>query len=157
MAKGKTLGFFLLAFVVFAADAFTKKLVAETLTFGESIEVTPFLNIVLALNDGAAFSFLADSGGWQHWIFCAVAMGAAAVCAWWIWTRKVTGYAACGLSLILAGALGNLADRLRIGAVIDFLDFHAFGWHWPAFNVADTAICVGAFLFALYCLFTKDS
>lgn len=125
-------------------DRLTKWLMLGWLRPGESYEVTGFFNLVLVYNRGAAFSFLADAPGWQTPLFVAVALIAAAVVSWMLWRHPARTLLCGGLALILGGALGNLWDRLAWGAVADFLDFHAFGWHWPAFNVADSAITVGA-------------
>ncbi|HEX5093876.1 MAG TPA: signal peptidase II, partial [Burkholderiales bacterium] len=97
-------------------------------------------------NRGAAFSFLASAPGWQTAFFSGIALVASAVVSWMLLRAPQRRLQASGLALILGGALGNLWDRLRWGAVADFLDFHAFGWHWPAFNAADSAITVGAAL-----------
>ena len=103
----------------------------------------------MVYNQGAAFSFLADSGGWQRWFFSALALGVSVMIVWML-NRNSTERLFCwSLSLILGGAVGNLIDRLLYGHVIDFLDVHVGGWHWPAFNVADSAITVGAALFVL--------
>jgi len=111
--------------------------------------VTGFFNLVLACNKGAAFSFLADAPGWQTPLFAVFALVASVVVGVLI-VRNPGKRLFCGaLALVLGGALGNLIDRLRIGCVVDFLDFHAMGWHWPAFNVADSAITVGAVLLIL--------
>jgi signal peptidase II len=106
--------------------------------------VTGFFNLVLACNKGAAFSFLAGAPGWQTPLFAGFAIVASVVVGVLI-VRHPAKRLFCGaLALVLGGALGNLIDRLRIGCVVDFLDFHAAGWHWPAFNVADSAITLGA-------------
>ena len=135
---------FLAAAGIVLADRVTKELMLAWLRPGESVEVTGFFNLVLVFNRGAAFSFLADAPGWQTPFFAAVAIVAAAVVSWMLWRHPERTLLCSGLALILGGALGNLWDRLLWGAVADFLDFHAFGWHWPAFNVADSAITVGA-------------
>jgi len=111
--------------------------------------VTGFFNLVLACNKGAAFSFLADAPGWQRPLFSAFAVVASIVVGVLIVKNPGKRLFCAGLALVLGGALGNLIDRLRIGCVVDFLDFHAMGWHWPAFNVADSAITVGAVLLIL--------
>jgi signal peptidase II len=129
---------------VVVLDRLTKWAMLGWLRPGESVEVTGFFNLVLVFNRGAAFSFLADQPGWQTPFFAAVAIIAAAVVSWMLWRHHARTLLSSGLALILGGALGNLWDRLAWGAVADFLDFHAFGWHWPAFNVADAAITVGA-------------
>lgn len=132
------------AALVVVADRLTKALMLGWLRPGESHEVTGFFNLVVVFNRGAAFSFLADAPGWQTPVFAAVALLAAAVVSVLLWRYAQRRLLCAGLALILGGALGNLWDRLAWGAVADFLDFHAFGWHWPAFNLADSAITVGA-------------
>jgi signal peptidase II len=140
----KAAPWFLAAALVVAADRLSKWLMLGWLRPGESYEVTGFFNLVLVYNRGAAFSFLAGAPGWQTSFFIAVALVAAAIVSWMLWRHSDRRLLCAGLALILGGALGNLWDRVAWGAVADFLDFHAFGWHWPAFNVADSAITVGA-------------
>ncbi len=135
-----------LAGLVIVLDQLTKFWVVSALRPGQSIELTPFLNLVFVYNPGAAFSFLSDAGGWQRWFFVVLAL---AVSGWL--TLLIRQHAAERLlplaaALILGGALGNVIDRIRFGAVVDFVDVHAVGWHWPAFNVADSAISVGVVL-----------
>ena len=135
-----------LAALVVIADQVTKYAVSRSFALYESLEVTPFFNLVLVHNRGAAFSFLSDAGGWQRGFFIAIALVA---CVWIPWLlRKHRGETlfCLSLALILGGALGNVIDRVLHGAVVDFLDFHAFGYHWPAFNVADMGISCGAAL-----------
>lgn len=110
------------------------------------VAVTRFFNLVLAYNPGAAFSFLAGAGGWQKWFFVALALGISVWIVSELRQHPEERRLCLALSLILGGALGNVIDRFAYGAVVDFLDFHVAGWHWPAFNVADSAICVGAVL-----------
>jgi signal peptidase II len=141
---------------VVLADRLTKWVMLEWLRPGETVEVTGFFNLVLVYNRGAAFSFLADAPGWQTPFFVAVALIASGVVSWMLWRHPVRMLLCAGLALILGGALGNLWDRLAWGAVADFLDFHAFGWHWPAFNIADSAITVGAALVVVEGLLHKD-
>lgn len=135
-----------LAALIVVADQATKHAAVAYFAAHPPIAVTAFFNLVLVYNPGAAFSFLSDAGGWQRFFFIAIALAASA----WILLllRKHSGERlfALALTLILAGAVGNAIDRLLVGLVVDFLDFHAFGWHWPAFNVADTAITCGAAL-----------
>lgn len=140
----RALPWFLVAAAVVALDRLTKWAMLDWLRPGEVVEVTSFFNFVLVYNRGAAFSFLANAPGWQTPFFVAVAVIASAVVSWLLWRHPARRLLCAGLALILGGALGNLWDRLQWGAVADFLDFHAFGWHWPAFNVADSAITVGA-------------
>ncbi len=135
-----------LATVVVVLDQTSKFAITSRLAYGERIELAPFVNLLLVHNTGAAFSFLAGAGGWQREFFIAVAF----VASLWIIVllrKHARETLFCvALSLILGGAIGNAIDRVLVGAVVDFLDFHAFGWHWPAFNVADSAISCGAVL-----------
>jgi signal peptidase II len=139
-------GWLELAATVIVLDQLTKWVVLANIRFGETIYVAPFWNWVLTYNKGAAFSFLADQEGWQRWFFTVLALG---VSAWIVvmlkkhWSETLLSLA---LALILGGALGNVIDRIRFGAVVDFIQWHAAGFYWPAFNVADSAICVGAAL-----------
>lgn len=135
-----------LAGAVILFDQLSKLSVLARFVPGERLEITPFFNLILTYNPGAAFSFLAGAGGWQKWFFTALALG---VSGWIIsMLRQHAGerLLATALSLIMGGALGNVIDRFAYGAVVDFLDFYAGTWHWPAFNVADSAICLGAAL-----------
>jgi signal peptidase II len=131
---------------IIVADQLTKWLVLARFAPGERLEVAPFFNLVLAFNKGAAFSFLAGAGGWQTPLLAAFALVACVVVTVLLLRSPGRTLFCAGLALILGGALGNLIDRLRLGHVVDFLDLHAAGWHWPAFNVADSAITVGAAL-----------
>jgi signal peptidase II len=135
-----------IAAIVIMLDQITKVTVSKLFSFGESHTVTSFFNLVLAHNRGAAFSFLAAESGWQRWFFTGIAVAAALFILYLL--RKHSGQRmfCWALALILGGAIGNVIDRSLYGYVIDFLDFHAAGWHWPAFNVADSAICIGAAL-----------
>ena len=135
----------LLAAAVIAADRLTKFAIVATLARGDELPVTGFMSIVLAYNTGAAFSFLAGAPGWQRWFFMAIAIVASVFLVWML-KRGGTRMLCAGLALILGGALGNLWDRIAIGKVVDFLLLHYGGWSWPAFNVADSAITVGAAL-----------
>lgn len=132
-----------LAAAALVADLATKELVRSRLVEGESLPLAPFFNLVSARNSGAAFSFLADAGGWQRWFFVVLAFVVSAVLAWLLSTGR-DRVEAFAYAMILGGAVGNAIDRFVFGSVTDFLDFHMSGWHWPAFNVADIAICVGA-------------
>jgi signal peptidase II len=145
-----------LALLVIVLDRITKYIVQQTFALHESIEVTPFFNLVFVYNRGAAFSFLSDAGGWQRGLFIAIALTASVWIAWLL--RKHAGQTlfCFALSLILGGAIGNVIDRVLFGAVVDFLDFHAGGYHWPAFNVADMGISCGAALLIWDALTTKD-
>jgi signal peptidase II len=141
---------FALSAAIVAADQLTKWLV---LGYFENryprVELTGFFNLVLVFNKGAAFSLFAQAAGWQTPLLAAFALAAAVIVSVLIVRNPGRGLLCLGLALILGGALGNLIDRLRFGHVVDFLDFHALGWHWPAFNVADSAISVGAVILIL--------
>ncbi len=152
----KTLPWFAAAAAIVLADQLTKWLALAQLRPGEPVAVTSFFNLVLVFNRGAAFSFLADAPGWQQPFFITVAFVAAAVVSWMLWRQPSRRILCVGLALILGGALGNVWDRIAYGHVVDFLDFHAFGWHWPAFNVADSAISVGAALLIADSFLHKD-
>jgi len=138
-----------IALIVLVLDQATKLVVLRTLSYGQVLPVTDFFNLVLVYNKGAAFSFLASGSGWQHYLFSAVAAAASVLIVYLIWRYPGQKLYCAGLALILGGAVGNLVDRLVYGHVVDFLDFHAFDWHWPAFNVADSAILIGAALFVI--------
>jgi signal peptidase II len=138
-----------LAFAVIVLDQLTKLLIVDAFAYGDSRPVTGFFNLVRVHNTGAAFSFLAGAGGWQRWFFVGLGLAASGFIVWMLRSPGTTRLLACALSLILGGALGNVIDRLLHGHVIDFLDFHWAGWHFPAFNVADSAITVGAVLLIL--------
>jgi signal peptidase II len=146
----RTWRWFALAAAIIGADQLTKWLV---LAYFENRypreELTGFFNLVLVFNKGAAFSLFAQAAGWQTPLLAAFALAAAVIVSVLIVRNPGRGLLCLGLALILGGALGNLIDRLRFGHVVDFLDFHALGWHWPAFNVADSAICVGAVILIL--------
>ena len=133
-----------LSAAIVVLDYVTKVAVLAALAPGEGRAVTPFFNLVLVFNKGAAFSFLASAPGWQMPFFATIAIVASMVISFMIYRNQAKLLFCLGLALILGGALGNLYDRLVYGHVVDFLDFHAAGWHWPAFNVADSAITVGA-------------
>ncbi len=132
-----------LAGAVIALDQLSKLWVLGSFRPGESVAVTGFFNLVLVFNPGAAFSFLSDAGGWQKWFFVALALAISAWLVMMLRRHAAETLLPAALALVLGGALGNVIDRLRFGAVADFLDFHVADWHWPAFNVADSAITVG--------------
>lgn len=135
-----------LAVLIVLVDQATKLLVLARFAHGESLPVTPFFNLVLVYNKGAAFSFLAGAQGWQTPLLIAIAIGAIAIVSWMLWRNPARLMLDIGLTLILGGAIGNLIDRVAYGQVVDFLLFHVYGWSYPAFNVADSAITVGAAL-----------
>jgi len=135
-----------IALIVILIDQLTKISIARMFSYGHGREITSFFNLVLVYNRGAAFSFLAAAGGWQRWAFTALGVVAALVIGYLLKRHASQKMFCTALALILGGALGNVLDRLMYGHVIDFLDFHVGGWHWPAFNVADSAITIGAVL-----------
>jgi len=144
-----------LAALVVVLDQATKALVQAALAPGERIVVMPFVDLVLVFNTGAAFSFLADAAGWQRGFFIAVAVGASLLIVHLLRRHAEDRLFCAGLGLILGGALGNLWDRVALGHVVDFVLLHAHGWHFPAFNVADSAITVGAGLLIWDAVFGK--
>lgn len=142
-------GWLLLAGGMTLADQGLKRLVASTLRLGEQVEVTGWFNLVHVLNPGAAFSFLADAGGWQRWFFVVLGIGVSVVLAVLLRRgvhRRMEALAYAGL---IGGALGNVLDRLHTGAVVDYLDLHWRGMHWPAFNLADILVVGSAGLLVL--------
>ena len=135
-----------LAALVIILDQVSKLWISSHFIYGESLPVTGFFNLVLAHNNGAAFSFLSDAGGWQRWLFSGIAVIAAVWITWLLRKHSQEKLFCFALALILGGALGNLIDRVAYGYVIDFLDFYWNTYHFPAFNVADSAISCGAVL-----------
>lgn len=135
-----------LAGLVVVLDQFSKWLVLENIYYGEVIYLAPFWNWVLTFNPGAAFSFLADQSGWQRWFFTVLALGVSGWIAFELRKTPEKRLLSLALTLVMGGALGNVIDRVRFGAVVDFIQWHAAGYYWPAFNVADAAITVGAIL-----------
>lgn len=141
------LGWFGLAGVLLGLDQWSKYLVSSRLGLGERVELLPFLDLTYALNTGAAFSFLAGAGGWQRLFLAGVGLLVSLLLVVWIWRQGAHDKRlSAGLALLLGGALGNLVDRVRLGYVEDFILLHWQGWHFPAFNVADSAITLGAVL-----------
>ena len=138
---------FLLAAVVIWVDQYTKALASAELQYRVPVEITSWFDLMLAHNTGAAFSFLATAGGWQRWFLAGVALAVSLVVAVWL-TRLKRSELMLGiaLGLVLGGGLGNLIDRVSLGYVVDFISWHYNDWYWPAFNIADSAICVGAVL-----------
>jgi signal peptidase II len=143
----KWLGLSLVALVL---DQASKLLVDSTMQLYQSIPLLPFFKLTYVHNTGAAFSFLSEAGGWQRWFFAGLALVISIVIAVWLSRlEKHETLLAVALSLILGGAVGNLIDRLAYGYVIDFLDVYYGTWHWPAFNIADSAITLGVVLMLL--------
>jgi signal peptidase II len=133
-----------LAVVILILDQFTKTLILGYYKLGDATYVTSFFNIVRAHNTGAAFSFLADAAGWQRWFFTVIGVAAALFIVWMLRSHAGQKLFSFAMALILGGAIGNVVDRMMHGYVVDFLDFHLAGRHFPAFNIADSAITIGA-------------
>ncbi len=133
-----------IALVIILLDQFTKTLILGYFQLGDSRYVTSFFNIVRVHNTGAAFSFLADAGGWQRWFFIGLGAVATVFIIWMLRQHGGQKLFSWSLSLILGGAIGNVVDRLLHGYVVDFIQVHAGGWYFPSFNVADSAITAGA-------------
>jgi signal peptidase II len=152
MVKAKTRGtqsmwpWLALAVVVIVLDQFTKTLILGFFNYGESRYVTSFFNVVRVHNTGAAFSFLAGASGWQRWFFIGLGSLATLFMTWLLYQHPTQRMFSLALSLIMGGALGNVLDRLLHGYVVDFIQVHAGGWYFPSFNVADSAISIGAVL-----------
>lgn len=146
-ASSKT--WFSLAGLVILLDQLSKWLVLDQIQLGQTIYVTPFWNWVLTFNPGAAFNFLADQPGWQRWFFTVLALAVSGWMALELRRHPEQKLLSLALALVMGGALGNVIDRIRFGAVVDFIQWHAAGYYWPAFNVADSAITVGAVLLVL--------
>ncbi len=136
-----------LATVLVVLDWWTKQLASANLALYRPVEITSWLNLTLAHNEGAAFSFLAGAGGWQRWFFSIIAVIISGILLVWLWRLpNRSRLLPTAISLVLGGAIGNLIDRLRFGYVVDFIDVHVGGYHWPAFNLADSVIVLGVIL-----------
>jgi signal peptidase II len=138
------------AFGIVVIDQVTKFLALQWLNYGDPVAVFPGLNFTLVYNTGAAFSLLSEASGWQRWLFAAVALIVSVVITFWL--RQVGSkewWLPIALTLILGGAIGNFWDRVSLGYVIDFIQVYYQQWSWPAFNIADSAICVGAVMLLL--------
>jgi signal peptidase II len=142
----RLIGWLMLAGLIIVLDQASKLWIIEKIQLGQAIELSSFLNIVLVHNSGAAFSFLSEASGWQRWFFVVLALGISGWLVILIWRHINERCMPLACSLILGGALGNVIDRLLFGAVVDFIDFHIASYHWPAFNVADSAISIGVVL-----------
>lgn len=156
MLKKRALAWYGVSVIIIIADQITKYFATTHLDFGQPLSVFSFLNFRLLHNSGAAFSFLAASGGWQIFAFSALALIIAVFLGIWLWRLPAkANLTALSLALILGGALGNVIDRLRFGYVIDFVDFHLNGWHFATFNIADAAISIGVALLIICTLFKR--
>lgn len=146
-----------ISILVIALDQITKYIASSQLDYAVPVSVIPMFNFTLLHNTGAAFSFLSDAGGWQRWFFVVLALAISVVLFVWLLRLKPhEKWIAVSLALILGGAIGNVIDRSLYGYVIDFLDVYYDTWHWPAFNIADSAITVGAVVLILEGLFKKE-
>lgn len=147
--------YFLVTFIILITDQLCKYIIETTIDYGRGVTITGFFNLVHLRNEGAAFSFLSEAGGWQRYFFVSIAF---IISCWLVWSlkQKPLRKEAIGYSLVLGGALANMSDRLYRGAVVDFLDVHWQGMHWPAFNIADMAIVVGV-IFLLWSGLKHDS
>lgn len=145
----------ILSLVIIVADQFSKYLIMQHLSYAQPIAIFPFLNLTLAHNPGAAFSFLSGAGGWQRWLFIAIALVVSIFLIIWMMRLKSGEYlAACGISLVFGGAIGNLVDRIIHGYVIDFIQVYYKQWYFPDFNIADSAITIGAIFIILSLCYT---
>jgi len=146
----------LLVVVIVVLDQWTKYLADTRLDYGHPVELLSWFNLYLAYNTGAAFNFLSEAGGWQRWFFGAVAVVAIVVLIAWLRRLDARDWPlSLSLSLILSGAIGNLIDRIWLGYVIDFIQWHYRDWYWPAFNLADSAITAGVTVLVLRTLFAS--
>jgi signal peptidase II len=143
-AAGGMLPWLGLALVIVILDQFTKVLILGYYQLGDSTYVLPFFNVVRAHNTGAAFSFLAAASGWQRWLFTGIGIAATVFIVWLLRSHSQQKLFAFALACILGGAVGNVIDRLLHGYVVDFIQVHWRNWYFPAFNVADSAITIGA-------------
>ena len=148
----------LVSVLIVVLDLWTKDIATQSLTLYRPVELTSWLNMTLAHNYGAAFSFLSDAGGWQRWLFTGLASVVTIVLIVWLFRlqawEKMT---AAALGLIIGGAVGNLIDRINHGYVVDFIDVYYRDWHWPAFNLADSAITCGVILLLIDGLFLSGA
>lgn len=143
--------------IVLVLDQMTKHWATSSLQYLTPVEVMPMLNWTLMFNEGVAFSFLADQGGWQRWFLSVLAIVIVIWLLHWLWqNRRDMLLQNTALTLVIGGALGNVWDRLLLGHVVDFIDVYYNDWHWPAFNIADSAICVGAVLLLIDMIKNKE-
>lgn len=154
--KKKLWPWLLLSFLVVIIDQLSKYWVIMHCQPDEPVKILPFLNFTLAYNRGAAFSFLTNADGWQVWFFSVIAIVISiAIYVWLTHLNEEEKLLSCGLSLVLGGAVGNLIDRIVHGVVTDFIDFHIHNWHYATFNLADSAVFIGAVLIGIDMIFVK--
>lgn len=154
----KAAPWFLLSILVIMIDQFTKHLILQHISMGETIRLLPFFNFILSFNQGSAFGFLNQASGWQVLFFSAISVVVIIVLL--IWLLRLTypnAWTACAIGLVIGGAAGNLIDRLRFSVVVDFLDFHLGSWHYATFNFADSAIVAGVLMLLLHTLHFRPS
>lgn len=159
MVPKKTLSWLILSVFIIIIDQLTKYLVVHHLAFGQPNKIFTWLNLTLNYNTGAAFSFLGTANGWQVYLFSMLSLIVSLFLIIWLSRIRCSEkWKAVSISLILGGALGNCIDRVRLGYVVDFIDFHIKYWHYATFNMADSAICVGVFLLLMeQCLFRRPT
>jgi len=156
-AQSKNLYWLLLSILIIAIDQCSKYLAVKYLTFHQPVPLIPFFNLTLAHNTGAAFNFLGSAGGWQRWLFVGFAILVTVMCSLWLYRLPTKSRLnAAAISMVIGGAIGNVWDRLDYGYVIDFIDFYVNDWHWPIFNIADSAICIGVAILAYISFTTQD-
>lgn len=156
--RAENLRWLILTGIIIGLDLWTKSMASTQLSYARPVEILPFLNFTLLHNPGAAFSFLSDAGGWQRWFFTIISAVASVV--FLVWLTRLTPkekMMALSLSLILGGAIGNLYDRATLGYVVDFISVHYNGWYFPAFNIADSAISIGAVIIIFDMFFGQNS
>lgn len=142
--SGGMLPWLAMSLIILIVDQFTKVMITGYYKLGDSSSVTSFFNLVRVHNDGAAFSFLAGASGWQRWLFTGIGVAATLFIVWMLRAHSGQRLFAFAMACILGGAIGNVIDRVAYGHVVDFLQFHYAGWYFPSFNVADSAITIGA-------------
>ena len=157
--RPNALSWLLLSAAIIVADQISKLTVLDHFQLHETLPlIDGLLSLTLAFNEGAAFSFLSDAGGWQRWFFTILAVVVSSILIVWLKrTARSEWRTALPLALVVGGAVGNVIDRIRLGHVVDFIDVHRGSWSWPAFNVADSAISVGAVLLLAFALFGNKS
>lgn len=150
MKNKSALSWIVVSVLIVALDQWSKYFVTTHFSEATTVSVAPFLNFILRFNDGAAFSFLGAEGGWQIYLLSAISISISLILIVWLYRIARSEWClAIPLSFVLGGAVGNLIDRLRLGFVVDFIDFHVKNWHFATFNVADSFVCVGATLLVL--------